>query len=64
MPKKTTISVIKCNVVPPRRVASGLQVSNGNTTSDDDGKPMIADLFDDPEFALAKDAKPWNSFYA
>jgi fructose 1,6-bisphosphatase len=54
MPKKTTISIIKRNVVPPRMVALGLQVSNGKIASDDNGKPMIADLFDDPEFALAR----------
>ena len=39
---------------PPRIVALGLQVSNGAIASDDEGKPMIADLFDDPAFALAR----------
>jgi fructose 1,6-bisphosphate aldolase/phosphatase len=40
---------------PPRIVALGLQVSNGRIASDDEGKPMIADLFDDPAFALARE---------
>jgi len=53
MPKKTTISIIKCNVGPLRIVALGLQVSNGKIASDD-GKPMIADLFDDPASTLAR----------
>jgi fructose 1,6-bisphosphate aldolase/phosphatase len=35
-------------------VALSLQVSNGKIASDDDGKPMIADPFDDPAFALAR----------
>ena len=39
---------------PPRIVALGFQVSNGQIASDDEGKPMIADLFDDPAFALAR----------
>ncbi len=39
---------------PPRIVALGLQVSDGKIVSDDDGNPMIADLFDDPAFALAR----------
>jgi fructose 1,6-bisphosphate aldolase/phosphatase len=39
---------------PPRIVALGLQVSDGKIASDDDGNPMIADLFDDPAFALAR----------
>lgn len=39
---------------PPRIVALGLQVSNGKIASDDDGKPMIADLFDDPAFSVAR----------
>jgi fructose 1,6-bisphosphatase len=54
MPKKTIISIIKCNVGPPRMVALDLQVSNGKIASDDDGKPMIADLFDDPSSTLAR----------
>ncbi len=46
----------KCTVFdgPPRIVALGFQVSNGGIASDDDGNPMIADLFDDPAFALAR----------
>jgi fructose 1,6-bisphosphate aldolase/phosphatase len=39
---------------PPRMVALGLQVANGEIASDDDGKPMISDLFDDPAFDLAR----------
>jgi len=39
---------------PPRIVALGFQVSNGKIATDDDGKPMIADLFDDPAFAVAR----------
>jgi len=39
---------------PPRLVALGLQVSNGAIASDDEGKPMIADLFSDPAFELAR----------
>jgi fructose 1,6-bisphosphate aldolase/phosphatase len=40
---------------PPRIVALGFQVSNGKIASDDEGKPMIADLFDDPAFAIARE---------
>jgi fructose 1,6-bisphosphate aldolase/phosphatase len=39
---------------PPRLVALGFQVSNGQIACDDDGKPMIADMFDDPAFDLAR----------
>ena len=39
---------------PPRIVALGFQVSNGKLASDDDGKPLIADLFDDPAFVMAR----------
>ncbi|MCW4018365.1 MAG: fructose-1,6-bisphosphatase [Candidatus Bathyarchaeota archaeon] len=39
---------------PPRIVALGFQVSDGGIASDDDGNPMIADLFDDPAFELAR----------
>ena len=39
---------------PPRIVALSFQVSNGKIASDDDGKPMIADMFDDPAFDLAR----------
>lgn len=39
---------------PPRIVALGLQMANGKIASDDEGKPMIADLFDDPAFSVAR----------
>jgi fructose 1,6-bisphosphate aldolase/phosphatase len=39
---------------PPRMVALGFQVANGEIAGDDDGKPMISDLFDDPAFDLAR----------
>jgi fructose 1,6-bisphosphate aldolase/phosphatase len=39
---------------PPRLVALGFQVANGEIACDEDGKPMIAGLFDDPAFALAR----------
>ena len=38
---------------PPRIVALGFQVGNGEISGDDD-KPMIADLFDDPAFSIAR----------
>jgi fructose 1,6-bisphosphate aldolase/phosphatase len=46
----------KCTVFdgPPRIVALGLQIANGKIASDDNGRPMIADLFADPAFALAR----------
>jgi fructose 1,6-bisphosphate aldolase/phosphatase len=46
----------KCTVFdgPPRIVAIGFQVANGRISSDDEGKPIVADLFDDPAFALAR----------
>ena len=46
----------KCTVFdgPPRIVALGFQVANGKIANDDEGNPMIADLFDDPAFALAR----------
>jgi len=46
----------KCTLFdgPPRMVALGFQVANGKIACDDYGKPMIADLFDDPAFALAR----------
>jgi fructose 1,6-bisphosphate aldolase/phosphatase len=40
---------------PPRIVALGFQVANGRISSDDEGKPLIADLFDDPAFSVARD---------
>ena len=39
---------------PPRIVALGFQVSNGRIASDDEGNPLISDLFDDPAFDLAR----------
>jgi fructose 1,6-bisphosphate aldolase/phosphatase len=50
------LSDSKCTVFdgPPRIVALGFQVSNGKISSDDDGKPMVADLFDDPAFSVAR----------
>lgn len=39
---------------PPRLVALGFQVSDGKIACDDNGKPMIADMFDDPAFDVAR----------
>ncbi len=46
----------KCTLFdgPPRIVALGFQITNSEIACDDNGKPMIADLFDDPAFALAR----------
>ena len=46
----------KCTVFdgPPRIVALGFQMANGKISCDDDGKPMIADMFDDPAFSIAR----------
>jgi len=46
----------KCTVFdgPPRIVALGFQVANGKIASDDKGEPMLADLFDDPAFDMAR----------
>ncbi len=46
----------KCTVFdgPPRIVALGIQVGNGMLSSDDDGNPMIVDIFADPGFDLAR----------
>jgi fructose 1,6-bisphosphate aldolase/phosphatase len=46
----------KCTVFdgPPRIVCLGIQVSDGKIASDDDGKPLIVDIFDDPGFDLAR----------
>jgi len=45
----------KCTVFdgPPRMVALGFQVANGRISSDEEGVPMMADLFNDPAFTLA-----------
>ncbi len=40
---------------PPRIVALGFQISDGKIASDDEGKPLVADLFDDPAFGLARE---------
>jgi len=40
---------------PPRIVALGIQVVNGKIASGHDGKPLIADLFEDPAFNLARE---------
>ncbi len=39
---------------PPRVVGLGLQISNGRMAMDDEGRPMISDLFDDPAFDPAR----------
>lgn len=39
---------------PPRIVALGFQICDGKISCDDDGKPMIADMFDDPAFSIAR----------
>jgi len=46
----------KCTLFdgPPRVVALGFQVANGSIANDNDGKPLIADLFADPAFSLAR----------
>jgi len=46
----------KCTVFdgPPRLVALGLQICDGQIASDDDGKPLVSDLFDDPAFDMAR----------
>lgn len=40
---------------PPRIVALGFQICDGKISCDDDGKPMIADMFDDPAFSIARE---------
>jgi fructose 1,6-bisphosphate aldolase/phosphatase len=46
----------RCTVFdgPPRIVALGFQVGNGAIASDDDGEPLISDLFADPAFDQAR----------
>jgi fructose 1,6-bisphosphate aldolase/phosphatase len=46
----------RCTVFdgPPRLVALGFQVGNGMIASDDNGEPLISDLFEDTAFDLAR----------
>ena len=46
----------RCTVFdgPPRIVALGIQIADGKLASDDEGRPMIADIFADPAFDLAR----------
>jgi len=46
----------KCTVFdgPPRLVGIGFQICNGGIACDDDGEPMISDLFNDPAFDMAR----------
>ena len=46
----------RCTVFdgPPRIVALGVQISNGKLASDENDCPLIADIFDDPGFDLAR----------
>jgi fructose 1,6-bisphosphate aldolase/phosphatase len=46
----------KCTVFdgPPRLVAIGLQTCDGQIAADDEGKPLVSDLFADPVFDMAK----------
>jgi fructose 1,6-bisphosphate aldolase/phosphatase len=39
---------------PPGLVALGFQAANGEIANDDNGKPMIADMFGDPAFDQAR----------
>jgi len=39
---------------PPRMVSIGFQICDGAIACDDEGKPMIADLFNDPAFEMAR----------
>jgi len=39
---------------PPRMVAIGFQICEGGIACDDEGKPMISDLFNDPAFDMAR----------
>ncbi|MCK4497994.1 fructose 1,6-bisphosphatase [Candidatus Bathyarchaeota archaeon] len=39
---------------PPRMVALGFQICNGRIASDKNNIPMVADMFDDPAFDLAR----------
>ena len=39
---------------PLRIIGFGVQIANGKLASDDEGKPIVIDLFDDPVFDLAR----------
>jgi fructose 1,6-bisphosphate aldolase/phosphatase len=39
---------------PPRMVAIGFQICDGAIACDDEGKPMVSDLFNDPAFDMAR----------
>jgi len=46
----------KCTLFdgPPRIIGLGVQIANGKLAADDEGKPIVVDLFDDPAFDLAR----------
>ncbi len=46
----------KCTVFdgPPRIVALGVQIADGRLAADDDGNPMVVDIFEDPAFEQAR----------
>lgn len=46
----------RCTVFdgPPRIVALGIQVADGKIAQGDDGIPLVADMFEDPAFDLAR----------
>jgi fructose 1,6-bisphosphate aldolase/phosphatase len=39
---------------PPRIIGLGVQIANGKLSADDDGNPLIVDIFDDPAFDLCR----------
>lgn len=46
----------KCTLFdgPPRIVGLGIQIANGKLSADDDGNPLVVDIFDDPAFDLCR----------
>jgi fructose 1,6-bisphosphate aldolase/phosphatase len=46
----------KCTLFdgPPRIIGLGVQIANGKLAADDEGKPIVIDIFDDPAFDLAR----------